>query len=106
LASIFFQIEICYSQYQSECADHGSKFYKWEKLLKRAHFNREFLFSPLSLAIMSCGGGSESSDDLNSTEALSEISLCMMKGDRKNGNCTTCLCIYDAFSSNFADTQM
>ena len=79
MASIFFQIEICYSQYQSECAYHGSKFYKWEKRLKRAHFKREFLFSPLGLAIMSCDGGSESSDDLNSTEALSEISLCMIR---------------------------
>ena len=37
------------------------------------------MFSPLSIAIMSCGGGSESSDDLNSTEALSEISLCMIR---------------------------
>jgi len=28
---------------------------------------------------MSCDGGSESSDDLNSTEALSEISLWMIR---------------------------
>ena len=56
---------------------------------------------------MSCDGGSESSDDLNSTEALSEISLCIMKGDCKNGDSTTCcVYIYDAFSLNFADTQM
>lgn len=40
-------------------------FINGEKRLKRAHFKREFLFSPLSLALMSCGGGSESSDDLS-----------------------------------------
>ena len=40
-------------------------FINWDKRLKRAHFKREFLFSPLSLALMSCGGGSESSDDLS-----------------------------------------
>ena len=36
-----------------------------EKRLKRAHLKREILFSPLSLALMSCGGGRESSDDLS-----------------------------------------